>query len=208
LPIQHETSKLTSTKSLTNCQKCGNFITTSASSLSPIVAATCQQNLDQSTNQSEFIEFRAHKCILAARSPVFKAMFNYRLKENLTNKLIIEDCKPEVVKALLKYIYTAYLPDDIRTIAIDLYIAAEKYFIESLKIKCREYLVENLNTDSCIQVYILSEFYNDSMLRKQSLKFISENIDKVTQNVDWNEFMLAYPQFFTNAFIRLCKKDF
>ena len=128
--------------------------------------------------------------------------------ENLTNKLVIEDCKPEVVKAMLKYIYTAYLPDDIRTIAIDLYIAAEKYFIESLKIKCREYLVENLNIDSSIQVYILSEFYNDSMLRKQSLKFISENIDKVTQNSDWNDFMLAYPQFFTNAFIRLCKKDF
>ena len=99
--------------------------------LSPIVA-TCQQNIDQSTNQSEFIEFRAHKCILAARSPVFKAMFNYRLKENLTSKLIIEDCKPEVVKALLKYIYTSYLPDDIRTIAIVLYIAAEKYFIEYL----------------------------------------------------------------------------
>ena len=168
--------------------------------------SNCGQSEIKST--SELIEFRAHKCILAARSPVFKAMFNYRLKENLTNKVIIEDCRPEVVKAMLKYIYTAYLPDDIRSIAIDLYIAAEKYFIESLKIKCREYLIENLNTESVIQIYILSELYNDSMLRKQSLKFISENIDKVTQNSDWNDFMTVYPQFYTNAFIRLCKKDF
>jgi speckle-type POZ protein len=188
-------------------------MTTSASALTTSStqsssSSSLNNSYQEQNSQSEFIEFRAHKCILAARSPVFKAMFNYRLKENLTNKLIIEDCKPDVVKAMLKYIYTAYLPDDIRTIAIDLYIAAEKYFIESLKIKCREYLVENLNIDSSIQVYILSEFYNDSMLRKQSLKFISENIDKVTQNSDWNEFMIAYPQFFTNAFIRLCKKDF
>jgi hypothetical protein len=156
----------------------------------------------------EYIEFRAHKCILAARSPVFKAMFNYKLKENLTNKVVIEDCRPDVVKAMLKYIYTAYLPDDIKTIAIDLYIASEKYFIESLKIKCREYLVENLNLDSVIQTYILAELYSDSMLRKQSLKYINENIDKVTQNTDWNEFMSIYPQFFSNAFIRMCKKDF
>lgn len=172
----------------TNCSKCGET----------------QQNI----KTTELIEFRAHKCVLAARSPVFKAMFNYRLKENLTNKVIIEDCKPEVVKAMLKYIYTAYLPDEFRNIAIDLYIAAEKYFIESLKIKCRENLIEHLNTDTVIQIYILSELYNDSMLRKQSLKFISENIDKVTQNSDWNDFMTVYPQFYTNAFIRLCKKDF
>lgn len=135
-------------------------------------------------------------------------MFNHKLKENLTNRVLIEDCRPDVVQAMLKYIYTAYLPDDIKDIAVDLYIAAEKYFIESLKIKCREYLVENLNTDSVVQTYILAELYNDSMLRKQSLKFISENIDRVTQDQDWNEFMSCYPQLFTNAFIRLCKKDF
>lgn len=156
----------------------------------------------------QFVEFKAHKCVLAARSPVFKAMFNYKLKENLTNQVVIEDCKPEVVRAMLKYIYTAYLPDEARLIAFDLYIAAEKYFIESLKIKCREYLVENLSMDNCIQMYILAEMYNDSMLRKQSLKFINENIDKVTQNCEWNDFMTNYPQFFTNAFIRICKKDF
>ena len=161
-----------------------------------------------SNKNEKFVEIRAHKCILAARSPVFKAMFNYKLKENLTNKLIIEDCKPDVVKAMIKYIYTAYIPEDIKSISIDLYIAAEKYFIESLKIKCREYLAENLSTESVIHTFILSELYNDSMLRKQSLKFISDNIEKVTQNSDWNEFMVAYPHYFTNAFIRLCKKDF
>jgi hypothetical protein len=155
---------------------------------------------------TEVYEFKAHKCILAARSPVFKAMFNYRLKENLTNRVIIEDCKPDVVKAMLKYIYTASLPDDINNIAIDLFIAAEKYYIESLKLKVREHLVENLNSENVLQTYILSELYDDSMLRKQSLKYITENIDQVTQNSDWDEYLKMYPQFFTNAMKRLCKK--
>ncbi len=156
----------------------------------------------------EIHEFKAHKCILAARSPVFKAMFNYKLKENLTNKVVIEDCKPEVVKAMLKYIYTAYLPDDIEHIAIDLFIAAEKYYIDSLKVKVREHLVENLCADNALQIYVLSEIYNDSMLRKQSLKYIRDNIDKITQNSDWDLYLVMYPQYFTNAFIHLCKKDF
>ena len=156
--------------------------------------------------EPEVTVFNAHKCILAARSPVFKAMFNYRLKENLTNRVVIEDCRPEVVKAMLKYIYTASLPDDINSIAIDLFIAAEKYYIESLKLKVREHLVENLCCENVIQTYILSELYDDSMLRKQSLKYITENIDEVTQNSDWDEYLKIYPQFFTNAMKRLCKK--
>lgn len=159
-------------------------------------------------DKHEYVELRAHKCILAARSPVFKAMFNYKLKENLTNRVVIDDFRADVVKAMLKYIYTAYLPEDIKHIAIDLYIAAEKYFIESLKIKCREYLVEHLSLDNVIHTYILAELYDDSMLRKQALKYINENIDKVTQNTDWSEFMSIYPHLFSQAFIRICKKDF
>jgi hypothetical protein len=59
-----------------------------------------------------------------------------------------------------------------------------------------------------VVTYILSELYNDSMLRKQSLKYITENIDEVTQNSDWDEYLKIYPQFFTNAIKRLCKKNF
>jgi speckle-type POZ protein len=170
----------------------------------------CDNEDDEEEEPVTFTEFRAHKCILAARSPVFKAMFNYKLRETLTSRVVIEDCRPDVIRAMLKYIYTAYLPpdEDVAPIACDLYIAAEKYFIESLKIKCREYLVEHLSWDTVIQTYIVAELYNDAMLRKQALKFINENIDRVTHNPDWNEFMAYYPQFFTNALVRICKKDF
>ena len=159
-------------------------------------------------NESEFMQFRAHKCILAARSPVFKAMFNYKLKENSTNKIIIDDCKPEVVKAMLKYIYTAYLPDDINSIAIDLYKAAEKYSIESLKIKCREFIVENLSIKNVINVYLLAELHSDSMIRKQCIKIMHDNANTIVKTQEWLDFVQRFPEIFSTAFIRVCSKDY
>jgi hypothetical protein len=69
---------------------------------------------------------------------------------------------------------------------------ADKYYIGSLKLKVIEYLVEHLNSYNVVQTYILSELYNDSMLRKLSLKYITENIDEVTQNSDWDEYLKMY----------------
>ena len=83
----------------------------------------------------------------AARSPVFKDMFNYQLKENLTNKVYIEDSRPEVIQILLKYLYTVYIHEDNCNVSVEFYIVAEKYFIESLKIKCRKYIINNKNSD-------------------------------------------------------------
>ena len=165
---------------------------------------------DEGKNKSKYVELRAHKCMLAARSPVFKAMFDYRLSERATNRVHIEDCRPEVVRLMLKYVYTARLSGDelAGPLAIDLYVCAEKYMLDALKIKCREHLAASLCGESVIHTFILSEIYNDSMLRKQTLKYIGENIEKIAQNPEWNDFMLGYPQYFTNAFIRLCKKDF
>ena len=140
---------------------------------------TCVTQLTNSNHLSKFTVFIAHKCILAACSPVFKAMFNYKLKENLAN---IEDSRPEVIQILLKYIYTAYIPEDISNVAVGLYIVAEEYFIESLKIKCREYLIYNMSSDNVIEIYLLSELYNDSIIREQNLKFVFDNVDNVTQN--------------------------
>ena len=51
-------------------------------------------------------EIMAHKCILAARSPVFDAMFNHKdTKEAQEGRVIIEDVGKEQFEAFLKYLY-------------------------------------------------------------------------------------------------------
>ena len=43
--------------------------------------------------------FGCHKFILAARSPVFNAMFNNEMKENINKEVNLDSMKPEILKA-------------------------------------------------------------------------------------------------------------
>ena len=50
-------------------------------------------------------QFKAHKAILAARSPVFAAMFDNQMKESQQNRVEINDIDEEVFEKVLRFIY-------------------------------------------------------------------------------------------------------
>jgi speckle-type POZ protein len=51
-------------------------------------------------------EFKMHKAILSARSPVFSAMFEHQMLEGKSNRVHIEDIDPEVLYEALRFVYT------------------------------------------------------------------------------------------------------
>ena len=55
-------------------------------------------------------EFSVHKAILAARSPVFAAMFEHEMEEKKQNRVDITDMDPEVLREMLRFIYTGKTP--------------------------------------------------------------------------------------------------
>jgi hypothetical protein len=80
-------------------------------------------------------EFPAHKIVLAARSEVFKAMFQHPTKEKSTNHVEIEDIEPEIFKELLRFIYTGRLTAaTMEKMAVGLLVVADKYLLTELKL--------------------------------------------------------------------------
>lgn len=100
-------------------------------------------------------EFLAHKAILASRSQVFDAMFQHSTKEKLSNRVEIEDIQPDVFGQLLRFIYTGRLSlTTMEAMAVGLYAAADKYFLDQLKAECEDHLIRRMSPENCIQLLL------------------------------------------------------
>ncbi|KAJ1255686.1 hypothetical protein BS78_K171300 [Paspalum vaginatum] len=96
--------------------------------------------------------FRAHRLVLAMRSPVFRAEFYGPFGDKRKEEaVVVEDMEPPVFKALLHFIYTDSLPtmDDLdcheyEEMAKHLLVAADRYGMERMK------LISKLK-DACIR---------------------------------------------------------
>ena len=74
-------------------------------------------------------QFPVHKAILASRSPVFAGMFRHiEMEENKQGVVQIQDLEPEVLKEMLKFIYTGKV-SQLETMADDLLSVADKVYI-------------------------------------------------------------------------------
>ncbi|KAM3295851.1 hypothetical protein ACQJBY_038269 [Aegilops geniculata] len=100
-------------------------------------------------------EFAAHRCLLVARSTVFRAQLSGAMNESSVVK--ISGIKADVFRGLLTFIYTDAVPDfmeadddDVETYAtrlLEFLEAAERYDLEKLKLVCEEKLADFLCAD-------------------------------------------------------------
>lgn len=118
-------------------------------------------------------EFKVHKAILASRSEVFEAMFEHPFKENLTNRVEIEDIEPDVFHVLLRFIYTGQVSlAEMGTFAVGLYAAADKYMLNELKIACENHLVRRpMSADYCSELLFFTSKYPAEHLKQEAIKF-------------------------------------
>jgi speckle-type POZ protein len=122
---------------------------------------------------------------LAAKSEVFAAMFEHPTKDKLTNRITIEDIEPDVFHELLRFIYTGRLSTTaMESMAVCLLIAADKYFLEELKVKCENYLVREMSPDNCIELLLHEHLPGSFVLKKQANYLLSLNEGKMPEVTD------------------------
>ncbi|XP_014229817.1 speckle-type POZ protein A-like [Trichogramma pretiosum] len=116
-------------------------------------------------------EFKAHKAILAARSPVFLAMFRHDMKEKNENIVEIHDIDERVMREVLRFIYAERV-ERIQDLANDLLAAADRYSLEGLKIMCEEALCGKLTVNNAADVLAIADMYNADCLKTQVIHFL------------------------------------
>lgn len=129
----------------------------------------------------------AHKSILSARSPIFKAMFSYdNTKEALENEVAIPDVSVSVMKEFLRFIYTGVKTQG-NQYCSELLAVADKYQVDDLKLYCQDQLSSLLKVENVVEVFLKADLYNAAILKEKCLLFISSNFKEVVMTKDWEQ---------------------
>ena len=121
-------------------------------------------------------EIQAHKMILSARSPLFRAMLKTEMPGSVKGEIMImiENADKDVLKEMVGYFYTAKVGEHF-TKYKELLILANKYEVEELKKFCGTKVIELLNNDNVLQVGTFAELHNAEDLMKACVKYIVVN---------------------------------
>ncbi|XP_044430304.1 BTB/POZ and MATH domain-containing protein 2-like [Triticum aestivum] len=116
----------------------------------------------------------AHRCILAARSPVFKAELLGPMKEKTATRVLIDDMEARVFKALLHFIDSLPSMDKggATEIAQHLLVAADRYDMERLKLICEGRLCDHICKSTVATTLALAEQHGCAALKKACFKFL------------------------------------
>ncbi|NXC16959.1 SPOPL protein, partial [Corythaeola cristata] len=159
-------------------------------------------------------EFKAHKSVLAARSPVFNAMFEHEMEESKKNRVEINDVDPEVFKEMMRFIYTGKAPN-LEKMADNLLAAADKYALERLKVMCEEALCSNLSVENVADILILADLHSAEQLKAQAIDFInvlrqlgckdgknwnSNQATDIMETAGWKSMIHSHPHLVAEAF--------
>ncbi|XP_019178716.1 PREDICTED: BTB/POZ and MATH domain-containing protein 2-like [Ipomoea nil] len=154
--------------------------------------------------------FPAHKLVLAARSPVFRAQLFGPLKEQNTQYIKIEEMQAPVFKALLHFIYWDMLPDLQDLVGLDttwavtlmaqhLLAAADRYGLERLRVLCESKLIADVAINTVATTLALADQHQCVQLKSVCLKFIAspENLKAVMETDGFNHLKESCPSVLT-----------
>ncbi|XP_065205317.1 speckle-type POZ protein B-like [Planococcus citri] len=129
-------------------------------------------------------EYRAHRNILASRSPVLAARLHHELEENGQNRINIKDMNAEIMDEFLRYIYTGRC-ENLENVAESLLAAADKYQLSGLKMICAEKVYKTLSVENATKMLMLADNHGISELKNEVIKFIISKPVEVLNTVGW-----------------------
>nr|XP_025877531.1 uncharacterized protein LOC107279274 [Oryza sativa Japonica Group]ABA94831.1 retrotransposon protein, putative, unclassified [Oryza sativa Japonica Group] len=123
--------------------------------------------------------FAAHRCVLAARSPVFTAELFGPMGQNNKETIHVHDMEPRVFEAMLHFIYNDSLPkeddDEVVAMAQHLLVAADRYGVERLKLICEDTLCSHVDASTAGTTLALAEQHHCEGLKEACFKVVMES---------------------------------
>lgn len=123
---------------------------------------------------------KAHKVVLAACSPVFRAMFFGEIKEEA--EVIVEDVRMPVFEKLINFMYNVPLEFGSMVEAVEIFMAADKYNVPMVDSIVETYLCSILTVTNCCEVYDLIYHYDVLKTKKQCIELFETKTKEVIES--------------------------
>lgn len=130
-------------------------------------------------------EFPCHRCVLAAFSSYFEAMFSGNMVESQQNKVTINGIESSILEKLLDYAYTSEITINRQNVQ-NLLAASNLLEIMQVKEACCHYLEQNMDETNVVGIHCFAEIHACDDLQQKSRDFILQNFTAVSQNEEFN----------------------
>lgn len=119
----------------------------------------------------EAMEFKVHRNVLAAQSPVMFATFKNDMKEKETGKMIIDDFSVQAVEGMLRFIYTGEIQEKL---AMDLYAIACKYEVRLLRERTKSIILCNIDESNALEIFGAGHLHNSEEIKLEAFNVIRQ----------------------------------
>ena len=132
---------------------------------------------------------KAHRNILASRSPVFAAMFTGGMVEASASSdpISIADVSGAVLRAMVHFIYVDELPTDAAEHLECLLAAADQYQLPRLASLCEEQLCAGMTIENVAARLVVAELHSAAQLKEYCLDYIGERPAEVMATEGWQQ---------------------
>ncbi|KAM9031246.1 kelch repeat and BTB domain-containing protein 3 [Sarcophilus harrisii] len=127
-----------------------------------------------------------HRCVLAACSDFFRAMFEVNMKERDDGSVTISNLSPKAVKAFLDYAYTG--KTEITNDNVEMFFQLSSFLqVSFLSKACSDFLIKSIDLVNCLQLLSISDSYGASHLFDHALKFVQHHFSLLLKSTDFLE---------------------
>ena len=143
-------------------------------------------------------KFPCHKVILAAQSPVMRAMMTSDMKEKKESKVTMKHSE-EVVDQFVEYFYTKQVPQEaLNGNLAGFFELAGLYELAPLKLLTEEAAIGMLSVENMIDLFVLGDLHSAANLKTEAETFIRRNKKKLKEME-----LSGYPHHVVTNLLRL-----
>jgi len=155
------------------------------------------KDLYSSFQQQEFTDFeivcedrnlQCHKVVLAARSPVFRAMLLNDMEESTRARVEPKEFNSQTMSMLLKFLYTGTIEQELLDKNAEaVFKAADYYEVTGLKQICEKSLMRKVTIGNMLEMLVLADMYKAPDLREATKSLIVANSKELLKKRQWKE---------------------